>query len=227
MTTTTTTTTAFAAAPARAGRAPRARAWTRAALRDLVYDGAVFAWSIAAFTVLVTGFTVTASLLFLAIGVFVWIGFAYVLRWATRVDRRLAAWQRGTPVAATYRRPEARGVVALLKSVSADPQTWKDMAWLGITSTAGFALGLAAITGAGVALAYVSMPIWYWAISDPSGQYGLTNLGLATVDTLGEAFAVSAIGLVLVPLALLLARGCAATHAGLAASVLGGAPPKR
>jgi hypothetical protein len=42
------------------------------------------------------------------------------------------------------------------------------------------------------------------------------------VDTFGEAVALAAIGLVLVPLALLLARGCAAMHAGLAAHVLGG-----
>jgi len=33
------------------------------------------------------------------------------------------------------------------------------------------------------------------------------------VDTLGEAFALAAIALVLAPLALLLARGCAAMHA--------------
>ena len=64
------------------------------------------------------------------------------------------------------------------------------------------------------------MPIWYWAISDPAGQYGLTNLGLFTVDTLGEALAVAAIGLVLAPLALLLARGCASAHAALAARIL-------
>jgi len=36
------------------------------------------------------------------------------------------------------------------------------------------------------------MPIWYWAISD---QYGLTNLGLFTVDTRGEVLAATAIGL--------------------------------
>jgi hypothetical protein len=68
------------------------------------------------------------------------------------------------------------------------------------------------------------MPIWYWAISDPEGQYGLTNLGLFTVDTLGGAMAVIGIGLVLAPLALLVARGCATAHAALAARVL--SPPR-
>jgi hypothetical protein len=72
----------------------------------------------------------------------------------------------------------------------------------------------------GVVLAYVSMPIWYGAIADPSGQYGLTNLGLFTVDTVGEAFAATAIGLALTPIVLLLARAAASGHARLAARVL-------
>src|SRR5215208_5758380 len=79
---------------ARETRRRRIGAWTTSALRDLVYAGAVLLWSIAAFTILVTGVSVTASLLVFVIGVFVWIGFAYVLRWTTRVDRRLAGWQR-------------------------------------------------------------------------------------------------------------------------------------
>src|SRR5215204_3052181 len=206
--------------PARATGRRRIRAWTTAAVRDLVYAGAVLLWSIAAFTVLVTGVSVTASLLVLVVGVFVWIGFVYVVRWTTWVDRRLAGWQRDERVRAVYRRPAVRGFMPLLRTVSSDPQTWKDLAWLGLTSIAGFTLGLAAIMAAGIVVAYVSMPIWYWAISDPDGQYGLTNLGLLTVDTLGEALAATAIGLALVPLALLLARACATVHAGLAARVL-------
>jgi hypothetical protein len=57
------------------GRETRRRiwAWTTSALRDLGYDAAVFVWSIVAFTVLVTGVSVAASLLVLIVGVFVWI----------------------------------------------------------------------------------------------------------------------------------------------------------
>ena len=202
-------------------RSRRIRTGIGRALRDLVYCGAIFLWSIVAFTVLVTGVSLTVSLIIFIIGVFVWVGFVYVVRWTTWVDRSLAGWQRGERVAASYRRPPARGFLALLKTVTADPQTWKDLGWLGVTSVVGFTLGLVAITAAGIVLAYISLPVWYWAISDPHGQYGLTNLGVATVDTLGEALAVMAIGLVLAPLALLLARGCASAHAALAARVLG------
>ena len=216
------------AEPRREARIRGLQTWTIAALRDLVYAGAVFVWSIAAFTILVTGASVTVSLLVLIIGVFVWIGFAYVVRWTTWVDRRLAGWQRHEPIRAVYRRPPARGFVPLLKTITTDPQTWKDMAWLALTSIAGFTLGLVAITAAGIVLVYLTMPIWYWAISDPHALNGLTNLGIVTVDALGEALALAAIGLALTPLALLLARGCARTHAALAARVLGpGAPSGR
>ena len=199
----------------------RLRKWTATSLRDLVYCGAVFLWSIVAFTVVVTGVSVTLSLLILIIGVFVWVGFVYVLRWMTRVDRGLAGWQRGERVGVVYRRPDEKGFVPLLKTVTADPQTWRDMGWLALTSIVGFTLGLIAVTVAGFALAYVTLPIWYWALTDPGGEYGLANLGLFTVDTLGEAFAAAAIGLVLIPVALLIARGCASAHAALAARVLG------
>ena len=107
------------------------RAWAMSALRDVVYAGAVFVWSFAAFTILVTGVSVTVSLLVFVVGVFVWVGFVYVVRWTTWVDRRLAGWQRHERVEAVYRRPAARGFLPLLKTVSSDPQTWRDLVWLG------------------------------------------------------------------------------------------------
>jgi hypothetical protein len=198
----------------------RIRAWTRSALRDVVYSGAGFVWSIAAFTILVSGAAVTASLLFLVVGVFVWIGFVHVLRWTTWVDRKLPGWQRHERVPAVYRRPAARGFMPYLRTLSSDPQTWKDMAWLGVTSIIGFASGLAVITAGGLAAAYVSMPLRYWGVSHPHREYGVTNLGFFTVDTLGEALITAAIGLTLIPLVLLLARWCARTHAGLAVRML-------
>ena len=208
-------------------RNTRFSAWTRSALRDMVYCGAGFAWSIAAFTILVSGIALTASLLFLLVGVFAWIGFAHVLRWTTWVDRKLAGWQRHERVPAVYRRPAGRGFIPYLRTVSSDPQTWRDMAWLGVTSILGFAGGLAVITASGLAAAYVSMPLWYWTVSHPQSQYGVTNLGVFTVDTLGEAVITAAFGLVLIPLVLLLARWCATTHAGLAVRMLASVDPGR
>jgi hypothetical protein len=198
-------------------------AWTRSALRDVGYCAAICAWSVGSFAILVTGAAVTASLLFLAVGFLIWICFVHLLRWTTLVDRRLAGWQRRERVKAAYRRPTERGLIPYLRTLSADPQTWRDMAWVAANSFVGFALGYAVITAAGLALTYVSMPVWYWAIAHPGQHCGLTNLGFLTVTTLGKAGITAAIGVGLIPCVLLLARGCAALHAGLAVRLLNGA----
>jgi hypothetical protein len=199
-------------------------AWTRQALRDVAYSSAVFAWSIAGFTILVTSVALTASLLVLVVGVLAWIGFVYAARWTTWVDRRLAGWQRHERVPAVYRHPVERGFMPYVRTLSSDPQTWRDLAWLAVTSVAGFAGGLVVTTAAGLVTAYVSMPFWYWAVTDPHTEHGLTNVGRFTVDTLGEAATMTAIGMVLIPVVLLLARMFATKHAGLAVRLLGPTP---
>ena len=200
--------------PARIG------AWTRSALRDLAYCGAVCVWSVAAFAILVSGVSVTAPLLILVIGVIVWIGFVYVMRWATFVDRGLAGWRRRERVRGLYHRPPAPGVLPLLRALSSDPQTWKDLGWLAVAPVAGFSCGLAVVTAAGMAFAFVTMPAWYWAVSDPQHEYGVTNLGLFTVDTIREALAASAIGLAMIPMVLLVASIMASLYSRLAVHVL-------
>lgn len=208
---------AAAAAPMRrAGARVWAWAWVRASVRSVVYSLAVFAWSIVGLTVLVTGLSVSASLLVLVVGVFVWVGFVHVTRWTTWVDRRLAGWVRHEPVPASYRRSPEPGLVPAVRTVTTDPQTWRDMAWLAVTSLVGFAAGLAVVTAAGVSGAYLSMPLWYWTIGDPAAHRGLTNVGLFTVDSLGRAALVALAGVVSTAVTLLLARGCAALHARLA-----------
>ncbi len=202
------------------------RAWTKSAIRDVAYSGAVLVWSVAEFSILVSGVAATASLLLFVVGVLVWIGFVYVARWTTRVDRGLAGWQRHQQVRAVYRRPTASGFIPLVKNLSSDPQTWRDVAWLGITSVVGLAGGLVVVTAAGLAASYVSMPLWYWAITDPHSEYGLTNLGAFTVDTMGAALTMTAVGLVLIPLVLLLAQVFATAHARLAVRLLGPWPDR-
>ena len=201
--------------------AAHVKAWAAPGLRGLGYATATLAWSVIGFSVLITGASVTSSLLVFVVGLPVWLGFAHAVRWTTRIDRRLAGWQRGAPVRARSRRPAARGFWPAVRATSSDPQTWRELAWLALASIAGFAISLVALTCALVVLAWVSLPAWYWAVPDPSAHAGLTNLGMTVVDTPAKAVAVSAVGLALVPVVLLLARGCAATHAALAARMLG------
>jgi signal transduction histidine kinase len=211
--------------PASAGRASRqprrTLAFARAAGRDLAYLIAVLGMSIVGFVVCVTGVSVTVSLLVLFVGLFVWLGTTYVFRWTATVDRHLAGWLRRDPVVGIYRRPSQTGVLARLRTVSADPQTWKDVGWLVLNSILGFALATAALSITAVVLCYIAMPLWWWAVPDPHTQYGTLNLGIYTVTSTGWALLTTAIGLLLAPVALLLNHGVAKAHGALAAAILG------
>jgi len=76
------------------GRA-RSRTWMGRALRDLAYCGAIVVGSFVAGAVLLTGLALTVSLIFVGIGVVVWIALVLAARLITAVDRSLAGWQRG------------------------------------------------------------------------------------------------------------------------------------
>jgi hypothetical protein len=128
-------------------------------VRDVAYSGAVLVWSVAGFTILVSGVAVTASLQVFVVGILVWIGFAYVARWTTSVDRALAGWQRYQRVPAVYRRPASSGFIPFVKTLSSDPQTWRDVAWLAVKSLVGFTGGVVVVTAAGLAVSYVPMPL--------------------------------------------------------------------
>lgn len=199
----------------------RVRRLPRMAGRDLLYLLAMFVLSILEFVVWVTGASVTLSLLVLIVGVLAWLATAYVFRWTCAVDRALAGWWRGAPVPAVYRRPTQRGLLSRLRAVTTDPQTWKDFAWLVLNSVLGFVLATVALSVTVLVISYVAMPLWWWAIPDPSKQYGTLNLGIYTVTSTGWALLTTAIGLLLAPLALLLNRGVASLHAALVARVLG------
>jgi len=199
----------------------RAHSIFNAAGRDLLYVLGVLAASIVEFVVWVTGISVTASLLVLVIGVLVWLTTVLIFRVAVDVDRRTAGWYRRRPIRGDYRPNHVPGVMARVRAVTTDPQTWKDLGWLVVNSTVGFVIATAAITVSGLVLSYILMPVWWWAISDPSHQYGTLNLGMYTVTSTGWAFVTTGIGLVLLPVAVMLNRAAAAGHAGLAARMLG------
>jgi signal transduction histidine kinase len=189
--------------------------------RDFAYLLGAFTMSIVGFVIWVTALSVTASLLVLIIGVFVWVGSLYAFRWTTAIDRRLASWLRRDRIEAVYRRPPEPGFWSRLKTMSTDPQTWKEAGWLVGNSIIGFAATLIAISVTALVLAWITLPIWWWAIPNPHDQYATLNFGIFTVTSLGWAFVTMALGLITLPLALLLNRGIAAGHASIVANVLG------
>jgi signal transduction histidine kinase len=199
----------------------RLRSAAATAGRDLVYVVAILGTSILAFTVVVTGISLTLSLLVFVIGVFVWMGTVYAFRWITWLERRLAGWARGERIEGLYREPQKPGPWDLLKTLTGDPQTWRDLAWMVINSFLGFALATVALTALAVVLAYVSLPIWWSYPADPDELYGIVNFGIWEVTSTAQAWIVCGAGLVLMPLALLLNRGVVGLHSGLAAKLLG------
>jgi len=204
---------------------PRSRRSVRSlastAGRDFVYLLAVLCMSIIGFVVWVTGLSVTLSLLILIIGFGVWVGTAYALRATASVDRRLAGWLRRKPIPGLYRAPVERGFLSRVRTVTRDPQTWKDFGWVVLNSILGFVLATVAVTITGLVISYLATPLWWWAISDPHQQYATLNLGIYTVTSTGWALLTTALGLVLVPVAVAINRGAAAGHAALAAAILG------
>jgi signal transduction histidine kinase len=204
----------------RSGFLGRARGLGRRVGLDLAYLAAIFLTSVVAFIVWVSALSITLSLLIFVVGVFAWFGSAYLFRWTTWVDRWLAGWVRGEPVAAVYRRPRSGAFLERLRCISADPQTWKDLGWLVLNSVLGFCFAIVGLTVTLLALSYILMPLWWWAIPDSGQQYGSLDIGLYTVHNTSTAFINTAIGLLLMPLALLLNRGLVAAHSSLAARIL-------
>jgi hypothetical protein len=198
----------------RAGFANRARGLGQRVWFDLAYLGAIGLTSVVAFCIWVGALSITLSLLVFVVGLFAWFATVYLARWTTVVDRRLAGWARGEPVAAVYRRTRSRSFWRRLRNVTIDPQTWKDLGWLVLNSILGFTAAVVGLTATAVVLAYIVMPLWWWAIPGPSQQYGTLEMGIYTVHNTGTALVNTGIGLLLTPLALLLNRGLVGRGAG-------------
>jgi signal transduction histidine kinase len=202
----------------------RARQLRKLAARtgqDFIYMLGVLCTSIIGFVVWVTGLSLTLSLLVLIVGLLVWLGTTYVFRWTVTLDRLLAGWQRGQRIPGVYRAPDTDGVLARLRTVTKDPQTWKDFGWLVLNSIAGFTIAVVSLSVTALVLGYIFMPLWWWAIPHPHTQYATLNLGIYTVTSTGWAFVTTALGLALAPLVVLLNRGLARGHAAAAALILG------
>jgi Putative sensor len=199
----------------------RGGAFARAG-RDAGYVLAMFGSSIAEFWILAACVLATAILLPTVIGALVGVASAFVLRGLAEVDRRLAGWYTGRPIRGRYRKPSQRGAIALVKTVGSDPRTWKDAGWALGNSFAGFAMATVAIVVTGLALSYITTPLWWWAVPHPHENYAVLNLGIYTVTSTSLALITSAIGLALAPLAIALNRAIAGAHARMARGALQG-----
>src|SRR3954447_24807084 len=187
----------------------------------------------ATFTLLLTAICLGVGLLLIWVGLPILVATAWATRRLAALEpgggpaglpgrgRRRAGRLLGEPVGATYLPPRGTGLLDRLHTALADAATWKDLLWLVVVLPA---VGLAGFTLAvcvwGTAIGTVLMPAWYWAIPEPGIDWGLF-----TIDTLGEAFAVVPVGLLLLAVAVPLTRAAAYGLASLGRVLL--APSER
>jgi signal transduction histidine kinase len=172
--------------------------------------------SVVAFTVCVTGITLSLTLGLLILGFPVVLVTFACCRWLAGVERRRAALVFGRPIAADYRPPPADGrLAARVKAAAHDPQRWKDVAYLALLGEVGFISGVLWLVLWSVALGSLTLPLWWWSLPVDAQYFWLT------IDTWEESLGAAAIGVALLPVAVLAQRPLALAQAHLARWLLG------
>ena len=172
--------------------------------------------SIVAFTVWLTGVTLSLTFGLLIIGFPVVLLTFATFRVLADVERRRAALVLGAPLVSDYRRkPADRRMGRRLHAAAVDPQTWKDTAYLLIFSVVGFAWGTVWVTLWGAAIGSISLPVWWWAMPADAQYLGFS------VDTWLEYVLALGIGVALIPVSIYVQRGLALSQAHMARWLLG------
>ena len=193
----------------------RLRAAAERAARDTQYLAIGLVTSVVAMVVWIAAVSVSLSTALFVVGLPVALASAVAFRWSADLDRRNAALVLGRPLRGRYRDHGGDRFLERLSATLRDRQTWRDLVWLVVHSIVGLAFGSAAIALVAEAVALAVLPAWYWAI--PGG----VDLGIATVDGLGEAFIAAVFAVPLAAWSVALLRAMALAEAHLASALLG------
>ncbi len=196
---------ATAAVPSRAETDSR---WLRAG-RDAAYLGLGALAGTLAFGVWIAGVTASITFALLIVGLPVVIGTFALFRWLADLERKRAALVLGAPIASVYRARDGRLGQRLLASLT-DPQSWKDLAYLGIFGVLGFTWGTIWASAWGFVLGSLTLPAWWWAMPEDA------NYLWFALDNTTESLVTPVVGLAAIPLALLLQRALAVSQASVA-----------
>ena len=178
---------------------------------DALYLLLGFVMSIVAFTVWVTGVTLSLSLGLLIIGFPVVILTFACFRWLADLERWRAGLVLGERIPSAYRPapPDGR-IVSRLKVAAHDPQRWKDVVYLAVISVVGFVWGIVWLALWSYALGSLTLPAWWWALPSDAEYMWFT------IDSWEKSVGIAAFGVVLLALALLLQRPLAVSQAQIA-----------
>jgi signal transduction histidine kinase len=141
-----------------------------------------FVWFVTVFS---TGLGLAVTL----IGLPIIVGGLWSIRWAADLERRLARALLSADVQVTYRKPTRPGWWPTIQARLADGQTWRDFGYLLCQFPFGIATFTLVVVFVATPLSLVFAPVYFWAIPD-----GI-EVGLLNADTLGEAFALTAVGI--------------------------------
>jgi signal transduction histidine kinase len=175
------------------------------------------------FCVQVAGLSAGLSLLVTLVGIPILAALAYVDRGLCAVDRWRASFLLRDAVRGSYRQPQAPGVLARLRTLAADPQTWRDLAWIWVNVVLGFASAVLMLS-LWLAVGWlVTLPGYWWLLPDsalPDGPFG-------RVDSWGEVLGGAALGVAVAPVAAWIGAGLAHGQARIARSLLGPSERRR
>jgi len=172
--------------------------------------------SIVAFTVWVCGVTLSLSLGLLIIGFPIVVASFWCFRLLADLERKRAALVFGLPLVSAYRPPPADGRFASRLRIAAhDPQRWKDVAYLALHGVLGFVWGTVWLMLIAVVLGGITLPAWWWAVPGGTEWLGFT------IDTWEKAIGAAALGVAVLPVALLVQRPLALSQAHIAKALLG------
>jgi len=168
-----------------------------------------FAWSLAS--------TLAVALLSITqLGGPAFLGAAWVTRRLAGLERRRAGWILGAPIATPYLPVERGSVGARVAGYAVQPATWRDLTWLALLFPVGLVTGVAGVVVAVVDVAAILAPVVFWAVPNPHAPFPMKPL----LTTVPGRFGMTAVGVVLAPVALWLIGALAAGPARLAAALL-------
>ena len=113
------------------------------------------------------------------IGLGLWMATAWCLRVYSTANREVAGAVLGQSVTASYKPWSGSGLFAGLRTVLTDSARWRDIAFLFVSLSLGFAISLSAV------IAFIIFPIGYWLTPLLMRTYALTTKAL--IGPTGEA----------------------------------------
>jgi signal transduction histidine kinase len=170
------------------------------AQRPLAWRLSLVGWTFPLLALTVAGFGLLQATVIALPFVVMWVGiplviaFVWLTRWVADAYRWISTRVLGVPIRRPYR-PWAPGHIGRkLIGILRDPATWRDLAWLLVDSTVGFAVGVVLLVLFGGVLWNASLPLLWWILDRAGGPDVATNVlhtdfGIWAIDSQATAFA--------------------------------------